>query len=348
MPSVTFTAWAPFSSALLTGRPPLEKDEKGNWPEMQQKIQRGEFPRPRSVKPTTPKALEAVCLKAMAMKPEDRYQSARELKADVEQWLADEPVKAYREPATQRIWRWARQRKEWVVGTAVCSVIGIVTVAVGTVMVAAERQRTSFEKRLRNADNFRANVPSMHALLNQHQKLNDEIRQTLDHATALLSQDTRLDTPELQLLRRDLLQTTLSFWDRALAIDENTIAPLSWRGRQYRLQRCLCLARLREHERAAQEATDLFALARSIESPRGTAYDLARVYALCALATQNDSRLTKSYADLAMGCLQEAAADRYFDDSAMAEHLAADPELANLKSREDFVRLLRDVGAKPR
>src|SRR5436309_8505835 len=49
---------------VLTGRPPLEA---GNWPQMQQQIQRGSFPPPRAVKPDVPAALEAVCLRAMAL-----------------------------------------------------------------------------------------------------------------------------------------------------------------------------------------------------------------------------------------------------------------------------------------
>ena len=38
-----------------------------------------------------PRALEAICLKAMARKPEDRYATALDLAADVRRWLADEP-----------------------------------------------------------------------------------------------------------------------------------------------------------------------------------------------------------------------------------------------------------------
>ena len=53
--------------------------------------------RPRAVDPSIPPPLEAICLKAMAFEPEDRYHSARELAHDLEHWLADEPVSAYPE-----------------------------------------------------------------------------------------------------------------------------------------------------------------------------------------------------------------------------------------------------------
>ena len=39
----------------------------------------------------------------MALRPEDRYASPRALADDVEHWLADEPVSAYREPWPERL-----------------------------------------------------------------------------------------------------------------------------------------------------------------------------------------------------------------------------------------------------
>src|SRR5262249_27997104 len=53
--------------------------------------------------------LDAVCRKAMALQPQDRYATAQALAADVEHWLADEPVTAYREPLLRRLGRWRRR-----------------------------------------------------------------------------------------------------------------------------------------------------------------------------------------------------------------------------------------------
>ncbi len=75
--------------ALLTGEPPVEGRAID---EVLDRARRGAIRSPRSLNPNIPRALEAVCLKALARKPEDRYPTARALADDVEHWLADEPV----------------------------------------------------------------------------------------------------------------------------------------------------------------------------------------------------------------------------------------------------------------
>jgi len=97
---------------LLTGQAPFS----GNTHEILQRVKRGELPRPRSIKPWIPKALEAVCLKAMALRPEDRYTGALDLAEEVNRWMADNPVTAYREPLWQRTKRWTRRHKPFVSG----------------------------------------------------------------------------------------------------------------------------------------------------------------------------------------------------------------------------------------
>jgi serine/threonine protein kinase len=75
--------------ALLTGTAPFDESEKA---ELLQQVQRGEWQPPRLVKPNTPPELDAICRKAMALQPQDRYATALALAADVEHCLADEPV----------------------------------------------------------------------------------------------------------------------------------------------------------------------------------------------------------------------------------------------------------------
>ena len=128
---------------LLTGKPPLEK---GNWPEMQQRIQRGDFPRPRQQKPAVPRGLEAICLKAMALDPPARYSSAEALAADIEHWMADEPVAARRDGLTTRTRRWAKRNRTLVSGAAVLLVTALVAAGVGLGVLGKKNREVASER----------------------------------------------------------------------------------------------------------------------------------------------------------------------------------------------------------
>ena len=78
---------------LLTGKPPLENQDAGA---MLRSAKTGDFPPPRKLDTTIDRPLEAVCLKAMALKPDDRYATPRLLADDIERWMADEPISAWR------------------------------------------------------------------------------------------------------------------------------------------------------------------------------------------------------------------------------------------------------------
>ena len=72
------------------------------------RVRLSEFPPPRKINPRVPRPLEAVCLKAMANRPEDRYASAMELADEIDRWLGDEPVA----PTA------SRRRRGWPAGAA--------------------------------------------------------------------------------------------------------------------------------------------------------------------------------------------------------------------------------------
>jgi serine/threonine-protein kinase len=95
-----------------------------------------------------PAALVAVCRKAMAENPTDRYASSLDLAADVERWLADESVSVFRDPWPVRAGRWARRHRTAVAAGLVFLVSAIVAMCVGTGLVWREQQRTTEQKRL--------------------------------------------------------------------------------------------------------------------------------------------------------------------------------------------------------
>jgi serine/threonine-protein kinase len=110
-------------------------------------VQDGRFPRPRAVRPGVPPALEAVCLKAMALRPADRYDTPLALAGDVERWLADEPVGAYPEPAAARAWRWVRRHRTLAATAAALVLTAAVAAIVGFVLVSRERDQKALALR---------------------------------------------------------------------------------------------------------------------------------------------------------------------------------------------------------
>jgi serine/threonine-protein kinase len=120
---------------LLTGRAPFEDRQLAT---VLHRVRRGEFPPPRTVKRTIAPALEAICMKAMARDPQDRYASPQALADDLEHWMADEPVSAWREPVSARARRWVARHR-----TAVATAAAAVLVAVlGLAAIAALEDRS--------------------------------------------------------------------------------------------------------------------------------------------------------------------------------------------------------------
>lgn len=139
--------------AVLTGKAPVE----GATPkDVLEKVLSADPSPPHDVNPSTPRALEAVCRKAMARSAPQRYASAAELATDVQRWLADEPVTAYREPWPDRAARWARRHRPVVAATATTLLTAVVALAVSTSLLAAEQSRTAVQKRIAEGERDRA------------------------------------------------------------------------------------------------------------------------------------------------------------------------------------------------
>ena len=174
---------------LLTGRPPVDDREIAV---VLRKVQRGDFPPPRQVDRRVPAALEAIVLKAMALRLEDRYPSAKALGEEVEHWLADEPVRAYREPLFTRLARRARRNKPAVAAAAVLLFSAMTALVVNDALVRMEKDRTEQQRRLA-VDNFRKA---------------DEQRQIAEDLSATLTLDRGLALCERGEVSRGLLWLT--------------------------------------------------------------------------------------------------------------------------------------------
>jgi tetratricopeptide (TPR) repeat protein/tRNA A-37 threonylcarbamoyl transferase component Bud32 len=122
---------------LLSGRPPFADQDAGT---VLLQVQAGDYPHLRQLKPQVPAALEAVCAKAMRLRPEDRYATPAALAQEVERWLADEAVAAYWEPWPARLGRWARRHRGLAAGTAAAVAVALASLAVGLLVVAGKNR----------------------------------------------------------------------------------------------------------------------------------------------------------------------------------------------------------------
>lgn len=147
---------------------------------------------PSSVWPDAPAPLEAICLKAMSREQSNRYQSALEFADELRHWQADEPVRAYREPLTVRMSRWARQHQAFVTSAAVLAATAVVALTISTILISREQSRTAAA----------------------HARAEANLAKARDAVQRMLTEvgDERLkNVPQMEKLRESLLQEALEF-----------------------------------------------------------------------------------------------------------------------------------------
>ncbi len=196
---------------LLTGRALFEGDDIG---ELLRKVQRGEFARPRQLDSSIDKALDVICLKAMATKLEDRYTSCRGLAEDLERWAADEPVSAWSEPWTRKLLRWLTRHRTGVTGAAaavLAGVVGLVAVLAVQAQANGRLHRANAELAIANARVTDANAELKSA--------NEREKQRFDLAIAAIKlfhgevgDDLVLKADQFKPLRDKLLKGAGDFY----------------------------------------------------------------------------------------------------------------------------------------
>ncbi len=136
---------------LLTGKRPFE----GSAPVMLHKVANDKPSPPRQRNPKIPKDLEAICLRALARDPAQRYPDAGELGRDLQRWLSHEPIQA--RACTRLDWcrLWIRRHRTWVIAASLATV-GIVLAVTAWSIVGGIRLRAALaeqaqEKKLAEA-----------------------------------------------------------------------------------------------------------------------------------------------------------------------------------------------------
>jgi serine/threonine-protein kinase len=203
---------------LLTGRAPVEDSEVLA---ALLRVQSGDFPPPRRVKPGVPAALEAVCVRAMALQPERRYGSPKELADDIDRWLAEEPVRAYREPLRVRAGRWVRRHQTAVAAAAAALVVAAAFFGVATGLLTAAYQEAERQRDVAAA---------------QRDKARDRFRlarEAVDRFYTQVSESTDLRARGLEGLRQTLLESAAAFYRRFVQEESDDAEVRAEQGRAY-------------------------------------------------------------------------------------------------------------------
>ncbi len=196
---------------LLTGTFPFPAE---NVRQIIARVKAGDLAPPRTLVPSLPPQLEAICLKAMAFQPAQRYQSARELALDLEHWIADEPVAAYPERSVQKVSRWLRRHRSWTYAAAV-ALVGISTAAMlALVLVDGARRGEESARKDAEASSKLAQQSAREAEANfkMAQQAVDDYLTNVSENTLFKEQDTL----DIRTLREDLLKSALPYYEQFL------------------------------------------------------------------------------------------------------------------------------------
>jgi tetratricopeptide (TPR) repeat protein len=210
---------------ILTGRVPFQEDETRGllW-----KIVNEPPVPPRQIAPEVPCPLEAIALRALEKKPDKRYASSEAFVRDLERYLADEPVEAWSEPWLYRLGRWGRRHRTLVASTAAAVGIAILALTAGLIFLGQANAR---ERHLRQvAENEKREADRQRERAERHYRL---AREFVDTYLTKVSKDERSKSYGRETLRRDLLDSARSFYDRFVAASEDDLAVRGERAAAY-------------------------------------------------------------------------------------------------------------------
>ena len=197
---------------LLTRKAPMSG---GNVSEILEKVRKGDIPPPREVNPYTPPALQAICLQAMALAPEDRYQTPQQLADDIEKWIADEPVSVYQESFSQRFGRWLRRHRSWALATATSLIVIAVISAVAAIFINEARNDEARQREL--AENSERKAVTARALAEKNRlEALESFRQAQNAVDTSMTGISSVlkHYPGVQHMRQALLEEVASHYEK--------------------------------------------------------------------------------------------------------------------------------------
>jgi eukaryotic-like serine/threonine-protein kinase len=181
--------------------------EGSNRQDLLRKIAQDEPRRPRALRPEVPLDLETIVLKAMAKDPASRYPTAGELALDLERFLDDQPIRARRPGAIERLTRLARKHMALVMAVVPLLVLIVAGLMLGIVLVLAKTSQI-----LGQQVEIRNQKLKAEALQKSARRQRDVARRAVDEMYTLVAQDWISKQTNLQPLQRNFLQKALEYY----------------------------------------------------------------------------------------------------------------------------------------
>jgi tetratricopeptide (TPR) repeat protein/tRNA A-37 threonylcarbamoyl transferase component Bud32 len=233
--------------ALLTGRPPFKGPSVL---ETLEQVRDREPEAPANLNPRIDRDMQAVCLKCLAKRPEQRYGSAEALAEDLERWLAGRPIQARPITASARLGRWCRRNPvtaglSATAGVAVLAALVILGVSTGLVWWHSQQKDAALKAEKEQRERAEAKERLARRAVADYMRVVDEwlaaepvmtetVRDFLDKALAFyeeLAQEQGAD-PELRYRTAQAhhfvarIRTRLEQWQEAILHYQQQLALL--------------------------------------------------------------------------------------------------------------------------
>lgn len=181
---------------LLTLEPAIRGD---GYREMLNQVVEHEPIAPKVVEPKLPIELDTIVRKAISKLPSERYQTAGSFAEDLQRWLDDKPITAKPPSIIERLAKWRRRNSGLVAAATVLLLLSTVGLTITSLIIWRQQYETQSALNRETA---------------QRTKADESFRQALSAVEAFnqLSESELASRPELQDLRRNFLETSLSFY----------------------------------------------------------------------------------------------------------------------------------------
>ncbi len=198
---------------LLVMRPAFDDTDPSR---LIQKVSKAELAPPRKFAPQVPADLETIVIKATALDPNQRYQTAEALADDLQRFHDDLVIRARRAGPVERLWRWRRRNPAIAALSAVLLIMGVTSLAA----ISWKWREAEVERMAAQRENQRAEANLSLALDSMDEILSSWATSWMAHPADPLSEDSETDV-EFRIVVSDRMASTLKdalrFYDQFAA-----------------------------------------------------------------------------------------------------------------------------------